>query len=84
VELVISPVAARALRRIPAKVAASIIARMRTIAENPFGTHANVKRLTADERFRLRVGDWRVLYRVERQRVQVILLDVLKREEAYR
>ena len=78
------PTASKALRRIPTKQAATISARLKAIAANPFGRHNNVKRLSADDRFRLRVGDWRALYRVDRNAGLVVLEDVLKRAEAYR
>ena len=34
--------------------------------------------------YRLRVGDWRILYAIEEDRIVVIILDVRRRDQAYR
>jgi len=81
--LEVMPAAAKSLRNIPEKTATTIIDRMKAIADDPFARHANVTRLSNDDRFRLRVGDWRALYRVDRKGDRVVLVD-LKRGEAYR
>lgn len=78
------PAAAKALGRIPTKVAKTISERMKEIAADPFATHRGVTRLSNDDRFRLRAGDWRALYRVDPKGELMILVDVLKRGEAYR
>lgn len=77
-----SPTAAKALRRIPKKTGRVILITMESIAADPFGNFPNAKRFAADDRFRLRVGHWRALYRVDRVQQAVYLEDVLKREEA--
>jgi mRNA-degrading endonuclease RelE of RelBE toxin-antitoxin system len=83
--LAVEPAAAKALRRMPMMTAQAVVARMKVIAADPFGRYANVKPLTGlAGRFRLRVGAWRALYRVDREVGEVVLLDVRKREEAYR
>jgi mRNA interferase RelE/StbE len=76
---------ARRPRRMPGKTAQALLERMKSVAADPFGAHANVNPLTGlKDRYRLRVGDWRALYRVDRGAGEVVLLDVRKREEAYR
>ena len=37
-----------------------------------------------DNLYRIREGDWRVLYSVEDERVVVLILDVVRRDTAYR
>lgn len=37
-----------------------------------------------DNLYRIREGDWRVLYSVEDERVVVLILDVVRRDKAYR
>ncbi|MCU0242847.1 MAG: type II toxin-antitoxin system RelE/ParE family toxin [Vicinamibacteria bacterium] len=81
----IEPAAAKALRRMPDKTAWAIVERMKAVALTPFEAHANVRPLSGlKHRFRLRFGPWRALYRVDRNADEVVLLDVRKREEAYR
>lgn len=83
--LVFSAEADKALSRIQQKLAKRIVAALETIAADPFSQHRAAKALTgAKDAFRLRVGDWRALYRIERGSKRVYVVDVLKREEAYR
>ena len=44
----------------------------------------NVKKLTGHPGYRLRVGDWRVLYLVERQILVVQVIEIGHRREIYR
>ena len=52
------------------------------LSENPrpFGC----KKLTADEGYRLRSGDFRIIYRIDDQSKEVIIYRVKHRKEAYR
>jgi mRNA interferase RelE/StbE len=59
--------------------------RMAQIAENPYAPHGSVRPLVGQtHHFRLRVGDWRAIYRVDANVVTVYLLRVAHRREAYR
>ncbi|MCH8876821.1 MAG: type II toxin-antitoxin system RelE/ParE family toxin [Chloroflexi bacterium] len=37
-----------------------------------------------DNLYRIRVGDWRILYAIEDDRLIVLILDVVRRDQAYR
>jgi mRNA interferase RelE/StbE len=37
-----------------------------------------------DNLYRIRVGDWRILYAVEEDRLVILVLDVVRRDQAYR
>lgn len=83
--LLIEKTALKAMRRMQPKLADAIVAAMERIAADPFGDHPNALRLVGTrESFRLRHGDWRALYRIDRETQQVVLEDVRKREDAYR
>jgi mRNA-degrading endonuclease RelE of RelBE toxin-antitoxin system len=85
VELAIEREAAKVLARMQPKIAASIMHSLKAIAAAPFLKHPNVTRLTGDrDYFRLRRGDWRVLYRVDRARQRTIVEYVDTRGHAYR
>jgi len=36
-----------------------------------------------DNRVRIRVGDWRILYAIEDNRLVALILDVVRRDQAY-
>jgi mRNA interferase RelE/StbE len=47
--------------------------------------HGNVRKLEGDrERFRLRVGDYRVIFRFEGGQLVIVILRVRNRRDAYR
>ena len=81
--LELSREAVRALLRMPRDQALRIRARLDDLARDPYGV-ANVRRLTAHPGFRLRVGDWRVVYLLDRDRVVVQIIRIAKRSEVYR
>ena len=76
--------ASRAMRTIPRDVAQRIRDRLGQIAADPYVDHSNVTRLQNRPGYRLRVGDWRVLYELEREQLVVIVFRVGSRGEAYR
>ena len=57
--------ARRRLRRLPDSVAHTIIGKIHALALDPFAANNNVTRLRAVDGFRLRVGNWRVLYSLD-------------------
>lgn len=63
--------AARALSRMPAKIEALIRGKLALLAQEPEALANNVKALKGIDGFRLRVGDWRVLFTVEADRIIV-------------
>lgn len=69
----------------PAKPAAAMIAALERIAQDPFARHANVKPLAGvKDGFRLRHGDWRALYRLDRAAGQMIVEIVGARGDVYK
>jgi mRNA interferase RelE/StbE len=76
--------AEKTLRKIPAGIAKSIRYKIEKIAENPFGAHSDVTKLQNREGYRLRVGDWRIIYEVQQDRVSILVLKIGLRGEVYR
>lgn len=77
--------AAKVLGRMPTKKAAAIRKARESIAAAPFAKHANVKPLgSIEDGFRLRAGDWRVLYRLDRTQQTMFVELVKPRGDAYK
>lgn len=75
--------AARTLLRMSRDDAKRIRARLDELARDPF--HASkVKKLVGAPGYRLRVGDWRVLYRLIDDRCVVDVIRIATRGQAYR
>ncbi len=75
--------ATKALLRMPRDQAARIRKAIDVLARDPIGAR-NVKKLTEHPGYRLRVGDWRVLYLLDRDRIVVQVVRVAHRREVYR
>ncbi len=84
-KLVIERRALRDLGKAPRRIATVIRARLKEIAADPFATQRNVTALKgAPATFRLRTGDWRTIYEVDREADIVRVLTIKPRGEAYR
>ena len=76
--------AARSLRRIESRQREVIRSRIDIMARDPRDPKLDVKKLAGRDGFRLRIGDWRVLYDID-DAVRVIAIeDVVQRGKAYR
>jgi len=76
--------AAKALLKIPAGIAANIRLKIDQIAEVSFLSHPNVTKLQNREGYRLRVGDWRIIYDIQQEKVLVIVVKIGLWKEVYR
>lgn len=77
--LLLEKAARKGLDRMPPKASETMLNRLERIAADPFGVHANVKPLKGmKDAFRLRQGDWRAIYRIDRvgDEMRVVLVDV--------
>jgi mRNA interferase RelE/StbE len=83
--LVVEKAAADRLNDLPRRQRDNLFDRLRAIAADPFGRHANVRPLRgAKDAFRLRIGDWRVIYRIDRQAQTMHVRMVEPRGSVYR
>ena len=77
-------IALKNLKRYPRKDQALIIKNIEQLAENPF-TKSNIKRLVKfDVSYRLRVGNYRVLFEREDALKIIDIIDILPRQKSYR
>lgn len=76
--------AVKALGGMDLAIAKRIKAKILALAQNPIAPNNNVKKLTGVEGYRLRVGDWRVVYSVKRQILTAIVIRVGHRSEGYK
>ena len=83
-EVVYSTQARRRLRRMPRNTAQTIVAKVDALAADPTAPNTNAAALKGGTGFRLRVGDWRVLYVVETREKLLRVAAILSRGEAYR
>lgn len=75
--------ATKALLRMPRDQARRIRKKIDGLASDPVGGR-NVKKLTEHPGYRLRVGDWRVVYLLDHDRIVVQVIRIAHRREVYR
>ncbi len=75
--------AVRALGRMPRNVARRIRDRIEQLAQNPYAPDNNVARLQGRDGYRLRVGDWRVIYDLNDDQLIVLILEIGSRGSVY-
>ena len=61
-QVVFTRAAEKALRRIPANTANTILSKIKQYAADPKSLANNVKKLRGRRGLRLRVGDWRIIF----------------------
>ena len=77
--------AVRQLRAIPQPAALTILQALTPLGDDPRRSDANVKNLTGyEDRYRLRVGDYRVIYDVTEKELVILIVGVGHRREIYR
>jgi mRNA interferase RelE/StbE len=70
------------LDRLPDEMALKILARFEQLETNP--RPADVKKLKGRAAWRIRVGDYRVIYEIYDRDVQIVVVTVGHRREIYR
>jgi mRNA interferase RelE/StbE len=78
-QLILEKAARKGLDKMSGKAANAMLRRLEAIALDPDGQHPNVKALAGTrDAFRLRQGDWRAVYRLDRAagEMRVVLGDV--------
>ena len=69
---------------LPKRISRSIMRKMEDIAKDPLKKNNNAEKLQGVDGFRLRHGDWRVIYKVEKGIVIVVVVKIETRGEVYK
>ena len=78
-----SPTAERQFKKLTKEVQARFKHRIDILAENPFPR--GVKKLSAEEDlYRLRIGDYRIVYQVQGKALLILILKLGHRKNVYR
>jgi mRNA interferase RelE/StbE len=72
----------KSLDRLPDAVAGRILTRLAELETNP--RPADVKKLNGRDAWRIRVGDYRVIYEIHDRVLQVLVITVGHRRDVYR
>lgn len=72
------------MRKMPRNTADLIRSKINYLAQDPFSNNLNVTKLQGRPGFRLRVGDWRIIYEIMNEEVVILILKIAPRGEVYK
>jgi mRNA interferase RelE/StbE len=81
--VVIAPTAKKEMTRLPKKMLERIVKAIDSLADDP-RPHGCLKLEGHENRYRIRVGDYRVIYSLEDDVLRVLIIRVRHRKDAYR
>ncbi|HEY8706360.1 MAG TPA: type II toxin-antitoxin system RelE/ParE family toxin [Burkholderiaceae bacterium] len=73
----------KVLAKMPRDVRALVEKKIEVVAADPYGAQVNAKRLQGRPEFRIRVGDWRVIYRLLDDRLVLLVIKIGVRGQVY-
>ncbi|WP_326597127.1 type II toxin-antitoxin system RelE family toxin [Streptomyces sp. NBC_01803] len=77
--------ARRDLKRLDKKAQGQILNAIDALGRDPFGAGNDVKKMAGtSSTYRLRVGNFRVIYELSQRHVKITVIEVAHRREAYR
>jgi mRNA interferase RelE/StbE len=77
--------AVRQLRSIPQPTALTILRALAPLGDDPRHQDSNIKKIVGhNDRYRLRVGDYRVIYEISDGQLVILVIGVGHRREIYR
>ena len=80
--ILVTSSAAKELEGVPTKDRQRIVRRIEALAENP--RPAGAEKLSGDDKYRIRQGDYRILYEIEDTQLVVTVVRIGNRREVYR
>jgi len=81
-KIFIKPSAAKELKRIPQKELKRITSKIQTLSEEP--RPHGCEKLSAQERYRLRQGNYRIVYSIEDDKLIVYVVKIAHRRDVYK
>jgi mRNA interferase RelE/StbE len=81
--IVFKPSVEKDLRSLPKSVIARVLRQIEVLRENPF-PRQSVKLAGAEQLYRIRVGDYRVVYAVDKEDKEIMVHYIRHRREVYR
>ncbi len=83
-KLMFSLDAAKTLRKMPRNVAKTIRGKLNQLTVDPYAPNNNLTKLAGREGYRLRVGDWRIIYQINNDILEILVLRIAPRGEVYK
>ncbi len=78
-----SKAARKALKAMPRNTARLVMEKIEALAADPMTPNNNIKKLTNHPGYRLRVGDWRIVYTIHEQALLIAVVRIAPRGDVY-
>jgi len=78
------PKALKTLQKMPRNLSRLIREKINQLAQDPHAANINVKLLEGRSGYRLRIGDWRVLYEFQDDRLVIVVVRIKTRGDVYK
>ena len=83
-KIIFAKEAQKALLRLPKNTAVLVRQKLEQLAIDPYAPMTNAKKLQNRSGYRLRIGDWRVIYEIQNDELIVLVLKIAQRGDVYR
>jgi mRNA interferase RelE/StbE len=83
-KIIFAKEAQKELLRLPKNTAVLVRQKLEQLAIDPYAPNANAKKLQNRSGYRLRIGDWRVIYEIQNEQLVILVLKIKQRGEVYR
>jgi mRNA interferase RelE/StbE len=82
---IFSSAARKNLKKLNKDAIATIVLKIEDLSKNPYSPHLDVKKLIGgQDEYRLRVGDYRVLYSLENKKLYIYIINIAHRKNVYK
>lgn len=68
----------------PKRTASAFISAFKSMAVDPAGYVGDIKQLSGRKAYRLRIGDYRAIYEIQKQEIVIFVLDIRTRGDVYK
>ena len=82
-QIIIKPSAEKQLDKLPKSVRVRVLDKLEELRQDP-RPHGAIKLIGADDLWRIRIGDYRVVYEIQDERLIVLVLRVAHRKDIYK
>jgi len=82
-KIIFAKEAQKTLLRLPKSTAVLVRQKLEQLAVDPYAPNPNAKKLQNRSGYRLRIGEWRVIYEIQNDELIILVLKIAQRGEVY-
>jgi mRNA interferase RelE/StbE len=83
-KILFSSQAVKTIQKLPRNIALSIREKINLLAADPYNPNLNSKKLHGRAGYRIRVGDWRIIYELKNEELIIIIIKIGSRGDIYK